>query len=136
MRKFAAVLCASLLLVAAPALATGPTVGNGCLLFWDPVTTNVGGTPVIAPITYRAWAYQTTPPVVGVTPPTLDNLTDAQAVAGAPGLCTGLAAGKQYNVVMVAIETFAPGDVAVSALSVPFPFVPDMPGVPGNTKAK
>jgi len=113
-----------LLLGAIAAEAAGPVVGLGCIANWNPMTTNVGGTPVVPPINYRVYVYTATPPVPGTTPPTIET----PATSGVR-ICAGLTPGTQYNLVVTAVETFAPGDVTESALSAPFPFVPDAPGV-------
>jgi len=112
-----------LLLAAAAAEAAGPVVGLGCIANWNPMTTNVGGTPVIPPIVYRAYVYTATPPVIGTTPPTVET----QATSGVK-LCAGLTPGTQYNYVVTPVETFAPGDVTEGVPSDPVPFVPDAPG--------
>jgi len=107
--------------------AAGPVVGLGCIANWTPMTTNVGGTPVVPPITYRVYVYTATPPVIGTTAPTVTTQATADV-----RICTGLTPGTQYNFVVTAVETFAPGDVTESGISAPFPFVPDAPGVPGG----
>jgi len=113
----------ALLLTAAAAHAAGPVVGTGCVANWTPMTTNAGGTPVVPPITYNVYVYTATPPVIGTTPPTLAT----QATSNVK-ICAGLTPGTQYNYVVSAVETFAPGDVTEGTPSDPFPFVPDAPG--------
>jgi len=118
---------AALLVLPARLEAVGPVVGTGCVANWSPMTTNVGGTPVIPPITYRVYVYTATPPVIGTTPPTVTTqLTDGVKI------CAGLTPGTQYNYVVSAVETFAPGDVTEGTPSDPFPFVPDAPGKVGG----
>jgi len=91
--------------------------------------TNVGGSPVVGTISYNVYVYTTTPPVKGVTPPTLST----SATSGVK-VCPGLTPGVTYNEVVTAVETFAPGDVSEGAYSAPFAFTCDAPAiVSGNS---
>jgi len=97
----------------------GRTVGiPGCWACWTPPTTHVDGSPIELPLAYALYVYQGTPPVIGTTPPTLTTALHD----GVRGVCQGLTPGQLYNVAVTAIE-----GTQESALSAPFPFVPDRP---------
>ena len=107
-----------------PTPVPGPTVGiettpgSGCWACWTAPTTHTDGTPIELPIGYAVYVYQGTPPILGTTPPTFTTSVHD----GVRGVCRGLVPGQQYNVAVTAIE-----GTAESALSAPFPFIPDAP---------